>query len=208
MPGPKKKRPPLTPQQKALAERNIGLAWKAATVTTTQYMGLCRALGGFDEIVSIAYEALLEAARNFDPAKGKFSTYASVCCKRWILSSLGDVGFIRVPKYLAAKKEKPQLPDRSEMHHNLELSSPREGEGDPALIAQDREEAQARKAALYKAIGQLRPKLQHLIRRRYFENAQYCKIAEELGVCRQWCHWACKDALRQLKDLMPNPYHD
>ena len=62
---------PLTSEQRSLVERNLRLAYRFANDYTRRHRVRYR-----DDIVSAALEGLTIAAKKYDPARAKFSTYA------------------------------------------------------------------------------------------------------------------------------------
>lgn len=64
---------PLTPEQRALVEANVGcvgwfLGQRNSVVQTI----------GYDDAFQIGCLGLMKAARNYDPTRGKFSTLAMI----------------------------------------------------------------------------------------------------------------------------------
>lgn len=68
---------PLTDAQRELVAANVRLAWWAVDALPR----LARALGR-REALSLACLALCRAARTYDPARSKFSTYALLCVRQ------------------------------------------------------------------------------------------------------------------------------
>lgn len=75
----------LTPEQQSLIESNIGIARMAAW----KYHKICKQYGmEWDDVFSIACMGLMKAARSFDPARSKPSTYLSYGCETALLMEL------------------------------------------------------------------------------------------------------------------------
>lgn len=81
----KKREERLTDAQRTLVEENIGLARTIAW----KYKVSCARYGmDWDDVFSIACLGLVNAARSFDPTKGKPSTYLSYGCETAVLMEL------------------------------------------------------------------------------------------------------------------------
>jgi RNA polymerase sigma factor (sigma-70 family) len=86
----------LTPEQQALVEQNLGLAYYWA-----RYYRFSPLL--FQELLSIAFESLVISARDHDPSKGSsFATYASKRIKFGILNEILRAKSLNELEYLDA----------------------------------------------------------------------------------------------------------
>jgi RNA polymerase sporulation-specific sigma factor len=81
---------PLTPEQRALVEANVGcvgwfLGQRNSVVQTI----------GYDDAFQIGCLGLMKAARNYDPTRGKFSTLAMIEIRNAIMHSIRESKAVR-----------------------------------------------------------------------------------------------------------------
>lgn len=78
---------PLTPERQRLVADNLGTAVWAVT---ERFASIARQLGDRDEAISVAYEAMVEAARRYDFAgEVKYVTYATSYIRAYLLTAVG-----------------------------------------------------------------------------------------------------------------------
>ena len=75
---------PMPPGQARLVEDNVKLAYHIAH----KYFRGASELISFDDLAAEAMYGLVRAAQTFDPAKGRFSTYAGLCISNSILLAI------------------------------------------------------------------------------------------------------------------------
>lgn len=114
---------PLTPEQKTLAERNLGFAGSVAA-RYSRSTGM-----PYDEAFQLACLGLCSAARLYDPSKGKFTTYAFAWCRVFILREYRENTIVHVPRHVTevlswvraqpSGKTEEELIDEYEKTHTL-----------------------------------------------------------------------------------------
>ncbi len=143
-----------------------------------------------DGIVSAALWGLVEAERDFDPARGSFGPLAATACRRECLSEV-------LRQRRAASRETCilfVLPDGKEVERpGLPHVSPADA-GAPLMVAR-----------LWAVLGELRPREREVLVRRFGlegEEQTYEEIAVALGVCRSTVRSIEARALGQLRRVL------
>jgi RNA polymerase sigma factor (sigma-70 family) len=95
-------RPVRSPEERdRLVCANLGLAHYAAGRFLARWPALARAIGDFEDLVSVAHVGLVKAARHYDPARGvKFSTYAHAAMLGELRREALSADLVRVPERL------------------------------------------------------------------------------------------------------------
>lgn len=189
---------PRLPSRRSVEERNalvlanLGLAYKAAYS--------CKACFGFvavplDDLIQEAILGLIRAAEIYDPAKAKFSTYATYACRRAVQRCLAAQQLIRVP---ALSEREPRACHLEGIALNRNLQSL-----DQALAIADRAASctveQAEKTdQLRQAIEVLPPRYQRVLALRMRgETLRF--IGREMKLSRERIRQIQQKALKRLR---------
>lgn len=174
----------------------------------------------FEDMLSIAEEAVVKAARLYNPTKSKFSTYASSVIIRDIRREAEKGGVIRIPAWLMNKKvvlksERVDLKikarrasrilslDRAiydEEGHEATMAdvTPNYDEEDPAIKAEREDTIRQAKRLVDKL-----PKRQRMIVLGcVMGNRPMSDVGKELGLCRERVRQEKEAALEKLRKLM------
>lgn len=144
----------------------------------------------FEDAMQEACLGLMRAAQTYDPAKGRLSTYSflwmrTFCCRAMRRQNVR----IRTPSDLWGPPYEGAAPSRT-----LESMLPSH-----ATAPDDEASAHQLSAALLERIETLPPKLQHVIRGRFYEDQTLQEIGLELGVSRERVRQLECEALHLLR---------
>lgn len=192
---PKEKPGPLTDAQRALVAENLRLAsW---FVNRYWHLPGVRRLGR-EEAESVCHDALCDAALTWDPARGKFSTFAHLLMRqRLFVAAVEEVGPIKVSARALRAPSTVSLSTRifapgdrkcTEFGHFLAA---------PAL--EDSTQMREDLARLGAALNRLRPWQREYLERRYLKGERLRSIAASRGVSHQAIGQSLRKALRQLR---------
>lgn len=171
----------LTVRQKALCVKWSGLPeW-----SLNRYRRLVASLyfGDFDEALSVARLALVDAARTYEPAKGQFSTHA-VTAIRWKLITAATRGAGR-QEWTGDEVYVDNHPGR---------------EDDPAEAAAERDAATLTPLMAEEILESIPRRLARLLRMRYLEGLNQSEMALRMGLTKQRIGQLMEKAMRQARE--------
>lgn len=171
----------------AAAEQWSGLPGGIAMKFFQRHRDAARYLGGYDELKSIANYAFTKARNIFDPSMGySFSTVATVCIWREMAKELGRL------------KSKPPLARIDKMNRDGETFVSHEILADDYDTAEDRDEREAVRRAMFR----LPHKLRLVLHRRVWEGLSLREVAAGMGVSKQRVQQLQSQAMERLHHLM------
>lgn len=184
-------------------EEHMGLIGVAVERALARWPWLERALGGGDELHSVAALALVKAARAYDPARGfEVSTYCVATIKRELLRAGLNANLIHLPQYLTGPARAAAL----ERTRTRSLSGRTADDEDwqPAAPEPVRDEWADRRAELHSALCRL-PARQRRLLRRVLDGARFGTIAAEWNVSRSRIGQLVRNAVRRLAEELGQP---
>lgn len=196
---------PLTAEQQAIVEQNMGLVGRVAKSIYSKPW--CRFSGiEFDELVSMGVHGLIRAVQLFNPAKSRLSTYANWWITQAIHKHLDEWPTIHVPSSTkrALRSWKPGKPYTEYMRkatatYTMYQLPKKDLHTKPPIM--DRVEF----AEVLQALNRLRKKDRVAIQMRFgigCEQASYRHIANKLQVSRQRAHGVVREALERLRKVI------
>lgn len=168
-------------------------------------LSLC---GDVDDLIAFGFGGLLEAEHRFDPSRGvRFQTFAYHRVRGAMLDGVRKMANLprRAHRRLQADAESvptaaPTPLDKAfaRIGASLTTATPLQGrygdEGPEAVLLKTESVAQ-----LLRALSELSPREQALVRGRYFEGRSLDAVAQELGLSKSWASRLHTNALRKLR---------
>lgn len=187
----------MTEEQRALVEKNLGVAYKVAE----RFYGAARCREDQEAILSSAMLGLCSASLGFRVDNGvKFSTFCGVCCKQQIEHDLATNGLIWIPRYLS-RRASLDRPGRSAATIARKARSWTQL-GDPSvrLFAAESTVPAAEWSEIRDALGTLDPDHQTAIKMTA-DGAGIDRIGCELGVSRESARKIRRQGQRRMREL-------
>ena len=153
-----------------------------------------------DDLVSIGAEALLEAARRFDPSRrASFVTFAYYRVQGAMIDALRANGSYRHNTGGSGPGARQIFVVSLESHEEQCLAVP-DGRQQPDQIA----DARTQVAWLRGALAGLAPRERRVVESYYFEDHNLDSIGAELGTSRSWTCRILQRAVDQLRAQLPS----
>lgn len=165
---------PLTTEQRAIVEANLGLVHKFAQSCHPQGRGSLT----LDDLIAEGVFGLIHAARNFDPSRGcKFSTPAVWWIRQAMQRAvLGKAHMIRIPAYQRGKVSVPVSQADDDWAKVIKDESA--GPEDEAIAGEQRAEV----AGLLRRLSK---QYQDVIRWRFYDGLTLEQIGQRLGISKE-----------------------
>lgn len=192
----------LTDEQRAMCERNLGLAYAAAGRLSRRYRRL-----SFDTVLSCCLEGLCIACAKYDPEKGSISTYAKFWCEQVVGRAARNDRVIHIPEYLLKHTtvKPPEYMAAAERVKSLVSLGHRTEENEPVDVPYFDPEPDDRLDLIPDAIDQLPERLQRVITLRFLSHKNYslAEIGAAEGVTKERARQLVDLALQQLREAIP-----
>lgn len=145
----------------------------------------------YDDLVQLAFQGLIFASRSFDPARAKFTTWSRWWMRReWLYWRKNQFFQKRSVQFHTGQMSVyPNGRDVEVLDTSIET---------PPVLAQDGEDLER----LAAAIERLEPRLQRIVRARFFEDRTLKDVGAEEDLSRERVRQLEADALVQLRALM------
>jgi RNA polymerase sigma factor for flagellar operon FliA len=172
-----------------------------------------------DDLVSVGHAALHDAARTYDPARAKFTTYARRRVKWAMLDhvrrtthgrSSNAQALVAAERFIDGHFEEPIVEGLDPDAYHKRLSALLGGqalalavpifasEPEPVVTPEERTASAQVSHHLWRAVEALEPKERAIIERHYRDGEPFDAVAKEIGISKSWASRVHAHALEKL----------
>lgn len=193
---------PLTRPQQDLCTQNLGLIFATAHRLRDRYLFIRSRLTG-GECESEASLGMIRAAKGFDPAREtQFSAYAVTCMQNQIFEGAGMAGLVHVPiqEQRTVKRLKPGATPTPKNQDAMRAMRPTEREPDTETGRHG--DTEAGNEEVDRALWQLTPQEQAVLRGRFWDEKSLHEISGEQGCSYVQVRKTQRKAFAHLRRLL------